>query len=134
MNLGTVLYEKSKNFEEAETIFKRVLEIDPNQMDTLVRYGDLLLSVKKDYEEAEKIFVRTLKNDPNDVKILEKYGNFLADVRNDHKRAEDVRTRASAVVTKIETTFTNLRERSNSQASESMVEASPSKKKKWGVQ
>ena len=93
-------------------------------------YGELLFEVKKDYEEAERIFVRTLKKDPNDVGTLKRYAKLLEDMRKYSKKAEEMKIRAAAVLAKIESTYTNLRERSNYQVNENMKDESPTKRKR----
>lgn len=62
-NLG-ILYEKLKNFDKAETAYKKAIEISP-QEDFYYNLGEVLVSEKK-WDEAIDAFKKVLKDDPKD--------------------------------------------------------------------
>eukprot|EP00961_Rhodomonas_salina_P226410 3061076-Rhodomonas_salina.3 len=74
-------------------MLKRLLEVEPNDRDTLLVYGNLLQDHRQDRRGAERLFERALQQSKDDVSVLCDYGRLLqAEGRN--LEAEDKYQRA----------------------------------------
>jgi tetratricopeptide (TPR) repeat protein len=91
----------NKDFTKAEAVYRRALQLRPE--DPLVR-GNLAVLLhrhKKDYDGAEACYRRAIEAHPDHACILSKYANFLKHCRGDIDAAEQFYLRA------IEVTVTN---------------------------
>ena len=62
-NLG-IVYEKLKKFEQARDVYKKAVELSP-QEDFYYNLGEVHVDLKE-WDEAEKCFKKVLETDPND--------------------------------------------------------------------
>jgi tetratricopeptide (TPR) repeat protein len=91
--LGAV-YEKQKMFDRAEAQFKKVLELNPNNAETLNYYGYMLGDLGTRLDEAQDLVKRALKIDPYNGAYLDSLGwiyfkqNKLSDAEATLKMAE----------------------------------------------
>ena len=72
---------------QAETYYRRALEVDPNHTTTIYNYGGLLKNARHDWDGAEALYKRALELDPTDVGTLCNYGTLLQDVRKEYDMA-----------------------------------------------
>ncbi len=59
-----ILYEKTKDFDNAKTAYQKAISIDP-QDDFYYNLGEVLVSLKE-WDDAIEAFKTVLKTDPND--------------------------------------------------------------------
>jgi len=55
-----------QNFERAEALYKKALEVEPDSASNKMAYGNFLLYVKSDFEGAKKQFQEGLKLNPDE--------------------------------------------------------------------
>ena len=75
------LQDVRHEYDLAERVYKRALEVDPTDAATLCNYGLLLKNVRRDYDGAEFMYRRALDREPCDATTLCNYGLFLHNVR-----------------------------------------------------
>jgi len=80
---GNVLLQQNK-FQEAITYFDRVLEIDPNHVDSLNNKGTSLTKIGK-LDEAITYFDRVLEIEPNGVETLLNKGIVLVEMNKSNE-------------------------------------------------
>merc|ERR1711991_813311 len=86
-----VFFARDKNdYAMGIEMYKRVLEEDPSDLDTLVNLGEVLYKQTRDHDEIEAIFKRVLAEDPKQLQTLINYGSLLMDIRKDYDEAEKV--------------------------------------------
>ena len=77
----------SRDHESAEKMYKRALNLDPQNVNTLCNYGWLLHDVRRDHDAAEQLYKQALRLDPNHVMTLCNYGalrhEYLHDIKGD---------------------------------------------------
>jgi tetratricopeptide (TPR) repeat protein len=76
-------------FEEAEALYKKVLQIDPGRQTTLANYALFLEDVRNDLDGAEALYKQATDDiRPRHAHSLSSYANFLARKRHDLNGAE----------------------------------------------
>ncbi|MEH6698922.1 MAG: tetratricopeptide repeat protein [Brevundimonas sp.] len=80
----------------AEAIYKRALDAEPDNADTLSDYAVFLWQVRKDMDGAETLHKRALDADSDNAKTRGNYADFLSEVRKDMDGAEELYKRALA--------------------------------------
>ena len=58
--LGVLQQSVKKDYDSAERMYRRVLDIEPEHVGILYNYGCLLEDVRKDYDGAETMYARVL--------------------------------------------------------------------------
>jgi tetratricopeptide (TPR) repeat protein len=92
--LGAI-YERQKFFDRAETEFKKVLQVNPNDGQVLNYYGYMLGDLGIRLDEAEALVKRALKDDPYNGAYLDSLGwiyfkeNKLADAEATLRQAAE---------------------------------------------
>ena len=66
-----------KDYDKAEQLYQRAIEIDPNYAIALNNYGILLKETRKDNDKAERFFQTAIEIDPDYASALDNYANFL---------------------------------------------------------
>lgn len=75
------------NMSEAEALFKRALELDPESPLVLGSYGLLRHTAYRDADGAEALYRQALALDPAHVATLYNYGSLLEGVRRNFSGA-----------------------------------------------
>ena len=65
--------------DEAEEMYRRAVEADPDDGSVLSDYADFLTDARKDHDRAEEMYQRAVAANPDDATILGGYADFLAD-------------------------------------------------------
>lgn len=71
------LYERQKNYDDAEKQFRKVLDMDPRNSGALNYLGYMLADRGVRLDEAEKLIADALKNDPDNGAYLDSLGWVL---------------------------------------------------------
>jgi Tfp pilus assembly protein PilF len=71
--LGAI-YERQKNFDQAEQQFKKVIEADPNNASALNYYGYMLADRSIRLDEATSLIQRAVHMEPNNGAFLDSLG------------------------------------------------------------
>lgn len=82
------------NTIEAEALFRRALEFDPDHPRTLGNLASFLENVRGDYDEAEKLYHHALEVRPKHAGNLGMFAAFMERVRSSHDEAESLYYRA----------------------------------------
>jgi tetratricopeptide (TPR) repeat protein len=69
-----LIAERINKFDMAEIDLKKILEIDPNNVEALNALGYTLLNNPSRYAEAEKFLRKALALEPNEAVIIDSYG------------------------------------------------------------
>lgn len=69
-----LIAERVNKFDMAEIDLKKILEIDPNNVEALNALGYTLLNNPSRYAEAEKLLRKALALEPNEAVIIDSYG------------------------------------------------------------
>lgn len=69
-----LIAERINKFDMAEIDLKKILEIDPNNVEALNALGYTLLNNPSCYSEAEKFLRKALALEPNEAVIIDSYG------------------------------------------------------------
>tara|TARA_Y200000002_G_C22661815_1_gene656087 strand:- start:1814 stop:2071 length:258 start_codon:yes stop_codon:yes gene_type:complete len=70
-NLGSLLAEKPSGYEEAENLYRKCLQIYPDNCDMLNKLAHHLQRNPSGYEESEKLLQRSMEIQPNNDDTLE---------------------------------------------------------------
>ena len=87
-NLGNLLTVKNEN-DEAEMLYRRVIQADPQHATALSSLGHLLHTVREKHAEAESMYRRALKAEPKNATTLTNLGHLLYTVKKDNRGAEN---------------------------------------------
>ena len=68
--------EIRKNYDEAERLYRKALELDPNHAIYTTSFANFLSDVRKNYDEAEGFYRKALDLDPLNAWILKCYAAF----------------------------------------------------------
>ncbi len=79
-----------KDYEEAERLYRRAVEVAPNDAKTVCQLARFLTRTGKDAGEAEPLFRRALELDPNDARINCTFAMYLKHDRKDYDEAEQL--------------------------------------------
>ena len=85
-----------RQLDDASTLFKAALELDPNEPQILGNYAVFLCDERRDLDAAESFYKRAIAADPNYVPALGNYALFLKRERRDLDAAESFYKRAIA--------------------------------------
>ena len=77
-------YHNTNNFDSAVTTYKKIIKLNPKEIDVYNNLG-LILSEKKDYKEAEKVYRKAYEINPENSKS---YLNFLSTLLQVNKTEE----------------------------------------------
>ncbi len=72
--LRGAMYERTKKYEESETAFRKVLELDPQNAGALNYLGYMLAERNVRLDEAEKLIAKALELDPDNGAYLDSLG------------------------------------------------------------
>ena len=87
-NYAIFLADQRKDYDGAEAMFKKALELDPSHANITGNYAIFLADQRKDQNGAEAMYRKALELDPSDANITGNYATFLAYQRKDHEGAE----------------------------------------------
>nr|WP_225587555.1 tetratricopeptide repeat protein [Methylomonas fluvii] len=62
-----------KNYDEAERLYRKALELDPNSAKNTGNFAIFIAAIRKDYNEAERLYRKALELDPKNANNA---GNF----------------------------------------------------------
>ena len=84
----TLAYEnhKKNNLKLAESLYKKILVIDPNHIDTNYLLGTLILQ-KRNFDEAIKVLNKVISFNPNHANAMHNIAYALIETGK-HKEAE----------------------------------------------
>lgn len=74
--------------DEAESHYRKAIELDPTHSSANYNLGLLLEVVKRDYTGAEACYRKTISLDPTNANALSNLGILLKDIRRDYDSAE----------------------------------------------
>jgi tetratricopeptide (TPR) repeat protein len=92
-NFGNFL-KQIGDYEAAEQMYARAIEINPDAALNYGNYANLLAYHLKEPEKAESMYRKALELNPNAVNPIGNYANFLVDQRPDYDTAEILYKRA----------------------------------------
>lgn len=78
---------KFRNYDEAELLFRKALELDPSLAITTGNFA-LFMKRRKNYDEAERLYRKSLELGPSDVNVIGNLAILLWQVRKDYDEAE----------------------------------------------
>jgi tetratricopeptide (TPR) repeat protein len=81
-----MLQQYLKRYDDAETAFRKAVELDPYQPWLWIVYGNFLADPLKKYEDAAAVYRKAIELNPNEPWLWIRYANFLAEPL---KRYED---------------------------------------------
>jgi tetratricopeptide (TPR) repeat protein len=81
----------------AEVAYRKALESNPGDVDTIYRYASYLHTVKGDGKGAHSLYAKALSLDPLHLSSLSKMGKLISDETGDSKAAERLFCRALMV-------------------------------------
>jgi len=97
------LFEVAQDYDGAEVLYKRVLALDPNHVDTLCNYALLIEFTQDEHadqktaaaelEHAEALYRHAAFLEPNRTDVLYQHALFLKNVRGDYDGAEQLMLR-----------------------------------------
>jgi tetratricopeptide (TPR) repeat protein len=76
-----------RDYDRAEEMYLKVLQIQPGDTRSLSNYARLLQNVRHDYDQAEQYYRRALEADPNNPLTLYNFAVLLHTVKNDNASA-----------------------------------------------
>jgi Tfp pilus assembly protein PilF len=85
------------DIDEAESLFRRASNADPNHPRTAGSFAAFLENVRGDYSAAECLYEHALRVRPKHPNNLGNFAIFLKNVRHDYERAEDLYRQALAI-------------------------------------
>lgn len=86
-----------RNYDLAESMFIKALELDPNNARNIGNYASFLEVRREDHEQAESLYKKAIELEPNFVGNLSNYANFLAEHKKDFDAAELLYKKALAL-------------------------------------
>ncbi|MEW6585450.1 MAG: tetratricopeptide repeat protein [Nitrospirota bacterium] len=111
MNIGRALqsafeYFQAGDFEKAETLYKKILRIQPDNIDALHNLG-ILCYQRGDYDSAVRFVARVLQLNPDDVRANNNMGLALAG-KGQHSEAVAFYRKATRLDPAFSTAYYNL--------------------------
>ena len=85
---ATFLADQRKDYEAADAMYKKALELDPTHAGHTGNYAIFLADQRKDYDAAEAMYKKALELDPTNAGNTGNYATFLAEKRMDYDAAE----------------------------------------------
>ena len=76
-NLGSVLDVVRKDYDRAEELYRKAIELGPKHALAHNNLGTLLRDVRKDYDGAEELFRKAIELDPKDANAHVNLGHLL---------------------------------------------------------
>jgi tetratricopeptide (TPR) repeat protein len=76
-NLGNLLQDHLKRYDEAEQAYRKAIELDANDANPWFNLGTLLQAHLKRYDEAEQAYRKAIELDANDADSWYNLGNLL---------------------------------------------------------
>jgi tetratricopeptide (TPR) repeat protein len=77
-----------KNYDEAERLFRKAIELDPNNAIHTRNFARFMKNVRKNYDEAERLFRKAIELDPNNANCMGTFATFMSQVRKNYDEAE----------------------------------------------
>ena len=82
-------HEQAKRLnDKAEQLFRKALELDPNNANNTGNFAVFLTNVRGLHDEAERFYRKALELDPSNANLAGSFALFLTDVRGLHDEAE----------------------------------------------
>jgi Tfp pilus assembly protein PilF len=75
------LYRKKRQYDKAETLFKKAIELFQCQCTTMLKYAVFLRYVRRDNDAAQKMYLRAIEVSPN-AEALGTYASFLHSIHD----------------------------------------------------
>lgn len=72
-----LLATKSPGFYRAEECFKRAVQVEPPDAESMSHYANFLWIVRKDLWGAEEKYIQAMAADPDNSYYASRYANFL---------------------------------------------------------
>ena len=82
------LADVRNKYENAETLYRKAIKLDPNHANSLYNYGVMLDSTRKDYDNAEKYYREAIRANPKHAYALYNLAVLLEEIRKDNDGAE----------------------------------------------
>jgi tetratricopeptide (TPR) repeat protein len=76
-NYAQFMRRRVMNYDAAEKLYEKAIELDPNNARNLGAYALFLADIKRDYAEAERYYRRSLQAEPNNFSNLVNFAGFL---------------------------------------------------------
>ena len=77
-----------------ERLYRKALELDPNNAVNTGNFANFLHTVSKDYDEAERFYRKALELDPSDAHNTGTFAIFMHEIRKNQDEAEKLHRKA----------------------------------------
>lgn len=88
--LGTILHGKFESLDEAESEYRKAIQLDPSNAISFYNFGNLLGHLRR-YEEAEAAYRKAIELNPSDTAIHNNLGNSLKDMKRFNEAEQSIR-------------------------------------------
>ncbi|XYH94870.1 tetratricopeptide repeat protein [Sorangium sp. So ce1128] len=88
LSFAKFLFNTGRNTIEAETLLRRVRDLDPTNALAQASLANAIIANKGSIDEAESLHKQALQLDPEDARIMLHYANFLCEERHNNDEAE----------------------------------------------
>ena len=85
-----LLMYQLKRYKRSEKLYRKALEIDPNNSVNLGNLAFLTEKINKNYNEAEKLYIKSIDSDSKNTTNMRNFANFLAYIRKKYNKAEHI--------------------------------------------
>ena len=75
---------KKNNLQSAEQLYKQILEIEPNHVESIFYLGSLSV-LTGNFDRAKQLFNKTIQIDPNHAKAHNNLGNLFQKLKEQQK-------------------------------------------------
>lgn len=83
-----------QDYDVAEALFRRALDLEPDNADILGDFALFMQEIRGDFEQAETLYRQAIQENPRHDKNLDNFAIFLHEVRKDYGAAEQFYRRA----------------------------------------
>jgi CRP-like cAMP-binding protein/Tfp pilus assembly protein PilF len=96
-SLGALLHDLDEPDAVVEPYFRRVLSLNPNHTETLMRYAMLVHAHRGETDRAHSFFKRAQLSSPQNSDVLTNYAAFVFEAQGDAERANEMLLKAVAL-------------------------------------
>ena len=89
-NFATFMWRVRKNYDEAERLYRRALELDPSHANNTGSFANFMSNLRKDHDEAERLYRQALELDPNHATTTGNFAGFLLGQRRLQEAGEQI--------------------------------------------
>ena len=85
--LAAQIAQELGQLSNAETLFRQVIEANPNYAFAFTRFAMFMEDARKDYDQAEAMYRRAIEADPKYAFAFTRFAKFMEETRKDHHQA-----------------------------------------------